>query len=81
MGLPVISTYHAGIPEVVIHNETGLLVQEYDITGMGQHMIRVLKENLLAQKLGQAGRERIQQSFTMKDHLKKIEHCINNLRN
>jgi len=80
-GLPVISTYHAGIPEVVIHNETGLLVQEYDITGMGQHMIRVLKENSLAQKLGQAGRERIQQSFTMKDHLKKIEHCINNLRN
>jgi colanic acid/amylovoran biosynthesis glycosyltransferase len=77
--LPVIATYHAGIPEVVIHNKTGLLVQEYDIDGMGQNMIRILKENVLAQKLGQAGRERIKECFTMKNHLKRIEDCINSI--
>src|SRR5258707_11809281 len=35
-GLPVISTRHAGIPDVVVDGETGLLVEERDVEGMAQ---------------------------------------------
>jgi len=34
-GLPVISTRHAGIPDAVVHNQTGFLVDEGDVYGMG----------------------------------------------
>jgi glycosyltransferase involved in cell wall biosynthesis len=75
-GLPVISTYHAGIPDVVINNETGLLVEENDVEGMGNNMIRILHEENLAEQLGNAGRERVKESFTMYRHLQILEKEI-----
>lgn len=35
-GLPVISTYHSGIPEIVIHNENGFLVEENNILALSK---------------------------------------------
>lgn len=77
-GLPVLSTYHAGIPDVVINNETGLLVKEFDVEGMTNSMLRILKENSLAKKLGNTGRKRVKEKFTMERHLGTIEQCIKN---
>ena len=75
-GLPVISTYHAGIPDVVLNGETGLLVEEHDVEGMSKNMIRVLEEEGLANRLGEAARKRVKQHFTMEKHLKKIDEII-----
>jgi glycosyltransferase involved in cell wall biosynthesis len=77
-GLPVISTYHGGIPDVVINEETGLLVEEHDLEGMSQNMIRILQEEGLAQQLGEAGRKRVKKKFTLERHLKIIEEVISN---
>ena len=75
-GLPVISTYHAGIPDVVINNETGLLVEEQDINGMANNMIRILSEKGLAEKLGLAGRKRILENFSMEKHLVALTNIL-----
>ena len=61
--LPVISTYHAGIPDVVLNGETGLLVEEHDVEGMSKNMIRILEEEGLAKRLGEAGRKRVKRKF------------------
>lgn len=74
--LPVISTYHAGIPDVVIHNETGLLVEEGDLDGMAENMMKVLQEENLAKKLGEAGRKRIAENFTLEKHLNSLSKEI-----
>jgi colanic acid/amylovoran biosynthesis glycosyltransferase len=63
-GLPVVSTYHGGIPDVVINNETGLLVQERDVAGMAHQMLRLLRDPALAAVMGRAARERIQLHFS-----------------
>lgn len=73
--LPVISTIHAGIPDVVINDETGLLVEEWDVEGMTKNMIRILVEEGLAEKLGKAGRKRIMEHFTMEKHL-NVLRCL-----
>lgn len=70
--LPVISTYHAGIPDVVIQNETGLLVEEGDVDGMAENMMMILEEADLAKKLGEAGRKRIADNFTLEKHLNSL---------
>lgn len=74
--LPVIATFHAGIPDVVINNKTGLLVAENDIDGMAYAMIRVLKEKGLARQLGEAGRKRVKENFSMQKHLKVLQQQI-----
>lgn len=58
-GLPVVSTRHAGIPDVVVDGVTGLLVAERDVDGMAAHMIAVLRDPARAARLGAAGRRHV----------------------
>ena len=37
-GLPVISSFHSGIPELVHDGDTGLLAAERDVHGLGRHL-------------------------------------------
>ena len=68
-GLPVISTDHAGIPDVVIHGQTGLLVREHDVDGMAAYMIRLLEDRAYAISLGRSGREYVRENFSMAQHI------------
>lgn len=38
VGLPIVSTYHTGIPEVVLDNESGFLVKEKDVDGLVERL-------------------------------------------
>jgi glycosyltransferase involved in cell wall biosynthesis len=64
-GLPVVSTRHAGIPEVVIEGETGLLVNEGDVECMARQMLRLLRDPSYAAGLGEAGRLRAREHFSV----------------
>jgi glycosyltransferase involved in cell wall biosynthesis len=62
---PVIATHTGGNPELVIPNETGLLVGPDDPIDLA-HAIRHLLENPdLARQMGRQGRARIEQKFQM----------------
>lgn len=75
-GVPVVSTNHAGIPDVVIHNETGLLVNEHDVNGMAENMLIILEDKNKAITMGIAGKERIKTYFTMSNHIEKLNELI-----
>ena len=77
-GLTVISTFHAGIPDIVINNVTGLLVDELNVEGMAKNMILILNDVGLAKNLGISGRKRVSDNFTMKRHLGLLSKVINN---
>jgi colanic acid/amylovoran biosynthesis glycosyltransferase len=77
-GLPVISTLHAGIPDVVIHNETGLLSAEHDIDAMAANMMHILSTPGLAEQLGSAGKKRVIENFTQENHLMVLKEAIEN---
>ena len=57
--MPVVSTWHNGIPEQIIDGETGYLVPEFDFPAMGQRLIQLLSDPLLCERLGANGRKRI----------------------
>lgn len=63
-GLPVVSTRHAGIPDVVIENQTGLLVDERDVSGMAAQMLRLAREPELAGELGRSARRHVESHFS-----------------
>lgn len=75
-GLPVISTKHAGIPDVIIDGETGFLVDEHDVDGMSKAMMKILADNDSARKMGEAGKQRIKKNFSMEKYIAKLTEEI-----
>ena len=66
---PVVSTHLAGIPESVVHGETGLLVPPEDTMALAEALGRLIQDPKLRLHYGRAGRERIEQHF-------RIEHTV-----
>ena len=71
-GLPVVSTKIGGIPEMVIENETGFLVQPGDAAALADAIEQVIDDRLLAQRLGQGGYERAQQLFSIDKNMREL---------
>lgn len=80
-GLPVISTHHAGIPEVILHEETGLLCEEHDVDAMAENMLKLLRDRDYAMQLGRRGKERIKNSFSMGQHISLLQETLENVVN
>jgi len=71
-GLPVVSTTIGGIPEMVIDDETGLLVSAGDANGLADALDRVIIDLALAKKLGQAGHERAETLFSIQRNVRSL---------
>jgi glycosyltransferase involved in cell wall biosynthesis len=69
--LPVVSTFHSGIPSIVDDGETGFLVQPHDAQAVADRL-ECLAENVeLRKQMGLAAREKFLREFTLARH---IEH-------
>jgi hypothetical protein len=64
-GLPVVASRTGGIPEVVEDGVTGILVPPGDSKALGEAVIHLLREPDLRRRLGQAGRQRVLDEFTL----------------
>ena len=78
-GLPVISTLHGGIPDVVLDRQTGILVEEGDTLAMAVAMAELIDNPSLAAKLGTSGQKRSRENFTLDRHIKQIAALIHRL--
>ncbi|HYE86923.1 MAG TPA: glycosyltransferase, partial [Vicinamibacterales bacterium] len=63
MGLAVVGTNAGGIPEAVVHEETGLLVEPGDARALAQAIVKMLKSASLRQQFGESGRRRVAEQF------------------
>jgi glycosyltransferase involved in cell wall biosynthesis len=72
-GLPVVSTFHAGISDVVENGVTGLLCEEHDVNTMSLHIVKLLDDISFAKKLGTAGKKRIKENFSFEKHITGIQ--------
>lgn len=75
-GLPVISTRHAGIPDVIKDKKTGLLVEEHDVKGMAAAMTSVLNDLQFAKQLGSNGKINISTHFSMERHIGELNNVL-----
>ncbi|WP_297982251.1 glycosyltransferase family 4 protein [uncultured Chryseobacterium sp.] len=80
-GLPVVSTKHAGILDVVVNGETGFLVNEHDYQGMAEKIIILLEDKKMLQKMGENGRVFIKNNFTAKHHTDTIIKIMESSKN
>jgi glycosyltransferase involved in cell wall biosynthesis len=71
-GLPVVSTSVGGIPEMVVPDETGFLVQPGDVTALADAIERVMADLALAKRFGERGRERAKQLFSVEKNVREL---------
>jgi glycosyltransferase involved in cell wall biosynthesis len=64
-GLPVVATDVGGVREAVVEGETGFLVGRGDEAGFRERLARLLQDPRLRASLGEAGRKRYEEAFTL----------------
>ncbi|MCC6937018.1 MAG: glycosyltransferase [Flavobacteriales bacterium] len=72
-GLPVIATRHAGIGDVVVHGEHGLLCAEFDVAGMAANMERLAGDAELAGRMGTAARTHVERNYRVEDSVAALQ--------
>ena len=75
-GLPVVSTFHSGIPDGVLHGETGFLVLENDFHNMADYILKLLRNQELAWDMGKKGRIRALTCFSEDRHIDLVYQLI-----
>lgn len=61
---PVVATATGGVPEVVRHRETGLLVPVGDSRALAKALVSLLTDERRRERMGRAGRKRFERHFT-----------------
>lgn len=75
--LPVVSTDHGGISDVIVSGQTGFLVKENDVQAMAEAMLSLLENRTLARSMGEAGRQRVKNLFAMDKHITTLRSVLN----
>jgi glycosyltransferase involved in cell wall biosynthesis len=72
-GLPVVSFAHGGIPEVVLHGETGLLAAEKDTEMLAKHLCSLLEDDALWKRYSERGVSWVAERFDLERQTKALE--------
>jgi colanic acid/amylovoran biosynthesis glycosyltransferase len=64
-GLPVVSTEHAGIPEIVRDGASGFLVPEKDVDALIQKLEILIEQPQLRYAMGRTGRKYVEQYYNI----------------
>jgi glycosyltransferase involved in cell wall biosynthesis len=73
MGIPVVATDVGGTKELVIDGQTGYMVPNGDFEAMAQSLLRLASNAGLRKELGIAGRKRIEDKFSFRCRLSRVE--------
>ncbi len=63
--VPVIASRVSAIPEVIVHGETGILIEPRDVDGLAQAMTRLLNDRALRKYMGLLGAARLEERFSV----------------
>jgi glycosyltransferase involved in cell wall biosynthesis len=70
-GRPVVASNSGGLPEIVLHDQTGIIVSKGDVGGLAAAVTRVLDDPGLAVRLGEGGRRHASR-FSLARHVDEL---------
>lgn len=74
-GLPIITTAVGGITDIIKDNKNGLIVKVKNEQAIANAVIKLLGDELLRGRLGQAGRKTVEEKFTWESITNKYYEC------
>ncbi|MBP1990983.1 glycosyltransferase [Paenibacillus eucommiae] len=78
-GLPVVSTFHSGIPELIEDGRTGHLVAEKDVNGLVRKLIDLIRQPETWSELGRNARAKIEADFNRNVQTEKLERLFDHV--
>jgi glycosyltransferase involved in cell wall biosynthesis len=78
-GLPVVSTKVMGIPEIVTHNENGILVEPNNVKVLAEALLRVLGDSVLRKRFSRNNREKMTNHFDWRNYIEKLEQIYDSV--
>lgn len=78
-GLPVIATYHGGIPYIIENNKSGILVNEWDTDALAAAMVRLSEDPKLREKLGTAAQKKALAELDLSKKEEELERIYDSL--
>lgn len=78
-GVPVVATRVGGVPEVVIHEKTGLLVDPGDHEGLAKGIIRILGNPDMSARFAESAKKHVMDNHSVKYMVDKIEGLYKDL--
>lgn len=79
-GKPVVAGDGGGVPDAVIDGVTGLLVDPTDMEAIAGAIVRLLKDEDLAHRLGQQGLRRVQEELSLSNLQKRVDDYLQDVR-
>jgi colanic acid/amylovoran biosynthesis glycosyltransferase len=72
MQIPCVTSHITGIPELITHDETGLLTPPSNVAGLIEQLDRLIADPALARRLGEAARLQVQQHYDLQGNAVKL---------
>lgn len=80
LGVPVVATAVGGVPEVVLHEQTGLLVPPDDPSATAEALLRIANDPAFAKSLGELGKQHALRHYSLTAMLDKTEAVYQELK-
>ena len=78
-GMPIVSTFHCDIPEVVVDGASGFLVPEKDTDALAERLEYLIAHPETWEDMGRAGRSHIEAEFNIEQQAEKLEQHYDSL--
>lgn len=78
-GIPVISTFHAGIPSIIENQKTGLLIDEWNLNGLLVALESLIRNPSKREEIGRAGRDFAIRELNIGNKEKELETLYSTL--
>jgi len=79
IGIPLVSTYQSGAPELVEDGVSGYLVAERDVDALADSLARLLDHPEHWPQMGRAGRKKVEEEFDMERLNDRLEALYRSL--
>jgi colanic acid/amylovoran biosynthesis glycosyltransferase len=79
-GVPVIGTYHGGLPSIVDDGKTGILVPERNVDALADALRTLLTDADRRRQLGTAARDKMEQEFDLATQVRALERHYDEVR-
>jgi glycosyltransferase involved in cell wall biosynthesis len=76
-GLPSVAYHSGGVPEIILHGQTGLLSYPRDISSLANNLCSLLENRSLAQQLGRSARKRALEQFSPRETATRWSELLN----
>ena len=73
MKLPVVASGNAGVLDIVIDNETGILVSPKNYQALADGILKLARDSSMRKKFGEMGRKRVEEKFSIEAVVHKLE--------